>query len=42
MTTSHFAVRKYKGESTHRDNLSNFILEGGKLKMRGESVINPL
>ena len=31
MITSHFAVRKGKGESTRRGNSSDFILEGGKL-----------
>ena len=45
MITSHFAVRKSKGESTRRDNSSDFILEGDELKrshtLRGESVINP-
>ena len=45
MITSHFTVRKNKGESTRRDNLSNFILERGKLKMGhtsgDENVINP-
>ena len=45
MITSHFAIRKGKGESTHKDNSLDFILDGGKLKKgytsRGESVINP-
>ena len=45
MITSHFAVRKRKGESTCMDNSSDFILEGDELKRgqtsRGESVINP-
>ena len=45
MITSHFIVRKSKGESTRRDNSSCLILEGGELKRshtsRGENVINP-
>ena len=45
MITSHFAVRKNKGESTCRDNSLDFILEGDELKnghtLRSESVINP-
>ena len=45
MITSHFAVRKDKGQSTRRGNLLDFILEGGKLKeghtSEGESLINP-
>ena len=45
MITSHFTIRKSKGESTHRSNSSGLILEKSELKMshtsRGENVINP-